>query len=334
MIRVLVIDDSAFARKVIRECLEVDPEITVVGTARDGLDALEKIAELTPDVATLDLVMPNLDGVGVLTGIPSDTATRFVVCSTAEEDSAAVIHALSLGAVAAIHKPTALATDRLYEVGARIIEAVRLAAGARVARPTLSVVPISVPRRTRSRMLVIGASTGGPQAITSILRQLPGDFPVPVALVVHMPVGYTEGFASRLNDVCALEVVEASDGMAFRPGRVIVARAGMHLRIAPSGASVSLDPHPSHLPHRPAVDVLFASAAVAGGPAALGVVLTGMGDDGLLGARAMVAAGGRVLSQSAESCVVYGMPRVIAEAGLSAGVVDLDMMPSAIAAAL
>lgn len=328
-IRVLIVDDSAFARKVLRECLEADPAIEVIGTARDGLDALERISALAPDVVTLDMMMPNLDGIGVLTALPP-SGPRVVICSTADEDSAGVVHALSIGAVTSVHKPTALATDRMYEMRQALVDAVKLAASARTSAGDGRSDVLHAPPQVKTGLVVIGASTGGPQAITRILRALPADFPVPVALVVHMPVGYTEGFAARLNDHCAIAVAEASDGAALRPGRVLVGRAGVHLRVHAGGGSVVLDPRPTDVPHRPSVDVLFATAGAAFGTAALGVILTGMGDDGLVGARAMVAAGGRVIGQSASSCVVYGMPRVIAEAGLATAVVGLDEMAATI----
>jgi len=336
-IRVLVVDDSAFARKVVRECLESEPAIVVVGIARDGLDALEKIAVLSPDVVTLDLMMPNLDGLGVLEALRATAgAPRVVVCSTAEADSAMMVEALSLGAVAAVVKPSPLATERVYEVRGALVAAVKVAATARlpVLGPALSSAVELPPRPLRARIVAIGTSTGGPHAITHILGQLPASFPLPIAVVVHMPVGFTEGFAARLHAGCALEVIEASDRAPLRAGRVIIARAGVHLRIAPDGERVLLDPQPADVPHRPSVDVLLGSAAAAFGVATLGVVLTGMGDDGLVGARAVVSRGGRVLTQSAASCVVYGMPRVIAEAGLSAAVVDLDEMARAIALAI
>lgn len=334
-IRVLVVDDSAFARKVVRECLSLDPQIEVVGTARDGLDALEKIPLLSPDVITLDLVMPNLDGIGFLGHLPP-SPPRVVLCSTADVDSAMVVHALSLGAIASVHKPTALATERLYEIGRPLIEAVKLAASAGHAGPPHpEPTPVTIaPRTVHTRLVVIGASTGGPQAITQILTAFPADFPVPVAVVVHMPSGYTEGFAARLNAQCPLEVIEAHDGAALAPGRVIIARGGLHLCVNPSGGSVRLSAQPLDRPHRPSVDILFTTAAAAFREGTLAVVLTGMGDDGLVGARAVVSAGGRVLTQSAASCVVYGMPRVVAEAGLSAGSVGLDEMAETIGAAL
>jgi two-component system, chemotaxis family, protein-glutamate methylesterase/glutaminase len=334
-IRVLVVDDSAFARKILRESLGV-PGIEVVGTARDGFDALEKIAALTPDVVTLDLMMPGLDGIGVLTALTPETAPAVIVCSSAEDTSAMVVHALALGAITMVAKPTALATERLYEVAAPLVAAVRLAASARVVATGPPPTPArELPRAVvRTKLLVIGASTGGPQAIHRIVRGLPAELPVPVALVVHMPVGYTEGFAARLDEHSALRVVEASDGAPLVPGVALVARAGLHLGIHPSGEHVTLDVLPLERPHRPSVDVLFGTAAAAFGQAALGVVLTGMGDDGLVGSRALIAAGGRVITQSASSCVVYGMPRAVAEAGLSSAVVDLDDMSAAILASL
>jgi two-component system chemotaxis response regulator CheB len=330
-LRVLVVDDSAFARRVVRDCLTSDAAIEVLDTARDGIDALQKIAALKPDVITLDLMMPNLDGIGVLQKLPPDTVSRVVICSTAEDDSAAVVHALALGAITSVHKPTALATDRLYDMGRELIEAVKLAGSARAAvnaRPVAHIAPVS--RQVGTRLVVIGASTGGPQALTNLLQALPPDFPAAVAFVVHMPIGYTAGFAARLNNQCLIEVVEADEGTELRPGRAVLGRAGMHMRVDATGRSVHLDMQPLDHPHRPSVDVLFASAAAAFGAATLGVVLTGMGNDGLAGSRAMVANGGRVIAQSAMTCVVYGMPRVVAEEGLAALVVGLDEIPAAI----
>lgn len=169
--------------------------------------------------------------------------------------------------------------------------------------------------------MVVGASTGGPQALTRLVRALPRDLPVPVAIVVHLPPGYTEAFARRLHEDAGLEVLEASEGLELRAGRVVVARAGQHLKLRRQGKAVyaCLDIAPTDLLHRPAVDVLFESAARLFGRGVLGVVLTGMGDDGLRGARAIHEAGGEVLTETESSCVVYGMPRCVAEAGLSSG---------------
>ncbi|MCY1000300.1 chemotaxis-specific protein-glutamate methyltransferase CheB [Myxococcus sp. MISCRS1] len=332
-IRVLVVDDSAFARKVLKQVLSNAPDIQVVDTARDGLDALEKVAELSPDVLTLDLVMPNLDGLGVLRALSSmELAPRVVVVSSAGEESELAVAALQNGAVELVHKPTALATDRLYELGAELVEKVRIAARA-ARRPVASPVapssfasPDALP--PARQLVVVGTSTGGPQALTKLLSELPADFPAPMALALHIPPGYTEAVARRLDALCPLEVREAEDGMELFPGRVVLARAGQHLKVERHGALslVRLDRHPLRMPHHPSVDVLFQSAARVWGKDTVGVVLTGMGDDGRDGARAIREAGGVVLTESESSCVVYGMPRAVDDAGLATASAPLGGM--------
>ena len=330
-IRVLVVDDSAFARKVVREVL-TRAGMEVVGIARDGLEALEKIAELKPDVVTLDLVMPNLDGLGVLAALPTENRPRVVVVSMAGDDSALGIAALHAGAVELVSKPTAMAVERLYGIADELIAAVTAAASARSpgsAQPSrVAALPAERTAPVSKSILVIGASTGGPQALTRLIKALPASFPVPVALVLHLPVGYTQAFADRLDSESALEVLEAAPGLELTAGRVLVARAGLHLKLFRQGATLRalLDAHPMNTAHRPSVNVLFESAAQVFGASVLGVVLTGMGDDGTEGARAIHAAGGELLTESERSCVVYGMPRCVDEAGLSAGSVDLDEM--------
>jgi two-component system chemotaxis response regulator CheB len=332
-IRVLVVDDSAFARKVLRQVLSNAEGLEVVGTARDGLDALEKIAELSPHVLTLDLVMPGLDGLGVLRALASNpSAPRVVVVSSAGEESELAVSALQAGAVELVNKPTALATDRLYELGAQLVEAVRTAASA-VPHPAPDVAAAATPAPAGAagpsrKLVVVGTSTGGPQALTRLLSSLPADFPAPLALALHIPVGYTLAVARRLDAQCALEVLEAEDGVELRPGRVVLARAGHHLKVERHGAVglARLDRQPLRMPHHPSVDVLFESAAKAWGPDAVGVVLTGMGEDGRDGARAIRAAGGTVLTEAESSCVVYGMPRAVEEAGLATATAPLENM--------
>lgn len=345
-VRVLVVDDSAFARKVMREVLEADSRIDVIAIARDGLDALEKIAELSPDVVTLDLVMPQLDGVGVLDAVRLlPNPPRVVVVTMSDAESVLGVAALQAGAFDVVHKPTALATDRLYELGTELVQKVLLAAAAPAGARSPSISTAGAPsarreitprRELTTKMVLIGASTGGPRAITQLLRALPVTFPVPVGVVVHMPAGYTEAFASRLDRECPLEVVEAKDGTAFRAGVVVIARAGIHMKVRQSadGFGVALDVHPMEALHRPSVDALFESAARTGGPDVLGVVLTGMGSDGLEGARAIRAAGGRVIVEHSSTCVVYGMPRAVAEQGLANAEVPLPDMAEAIIARL
>lgn len=336
-IRVLVVDDSAFVRKVLRTLLGASPRIVVVDIARDGLEALEKIADLKPDVVTLDLVMPHLDGIGVLQALPRTGAPRVVVVSTSDAESELAMRALELGAVDIVHKPTALATDQLYAISDELVRKVEGAAGAKIPRafdaasqkiqPLLSRSP-----RTTTRALVIGTSTGGPQALTALLPALPAELPIPVAVVVHIPPGYTASLAQRLNGLCALNVVEAYDGIELCPGQAVIARAGIHLRLERTGDRTigRLDIRPIMTAHRPSVDVLFESAAAALGAGVIGVVLTGMGDDGLAGARAIRSAGGEVLTEAESSCVIYGMPRCVHEAGLSTAEAPLSEMAAAI----
>jgi two-component system chemotaxis response regulator CheB len=327
--RVLVVDDSAFARKVLRETLALSPELEVVGFARDGLEALEKIAELKPDVVTLDLIMPNLDGLGVLRALTPAGGPRVVVVSISDSHSDLGVEALQMGAVDLVQKPTALATDRLYELSGELVAKV-VAAGQsrpRILAPAPAPRALVTPRGT-TRLLVIGTSTGGPQALTRLLTSLPKDLPCAVAVALHIPAGYTEALANRLNDACAVRVFEAAEGARLDPGSVVVARGGMHLRLRGGGPSFTthLDATPTASPYCPSVDALFESAALAAGPAVLGVVLTGMGNDGLEGARALKRAGGRTLTESEESCVVYGMPRAVAEADLSVGTAPIEEM--------
>ena len=332
-IRVLVVDDSAFARKVIRDALEASPDLEVVGTARDGLDALEKLSLLQPDVVTLDLVMPGLDGLGFLATLPPDPP-RVVVVSSSDDESEIVVTALQRGALSFVKKPTTQASERLLEIGAPLIEAVRSAMGARVLSSRDVSATVRAPLSPRRRVVVVGASTGGPQALTRLFGAFPSDWIVPIATVLHLPAGYTEAFAKRLDEGSALTIREAHDAMIIAPGMAVVAKGGVHLEIvrgALGAPEARLGLHPIDALHRPSVDVLFASAAAAFGADVVAVVLTGMGADGREGARAIRDAGGVVLSQSAASCVVYGMPRSVEEAGLSTAVVAMDEMAAAIA---
>ena len=336
-IRVLIVDDSAFARKVLREMLEKAAGVSVVGTARDGLDALDKIAELAPDVVTLDLVMPGLDGVGVLQALRRPGAPRVLVVSASAEDSELVIEALQSGAVDVVHKPVSLATDRLYEISTALVAKVKAAASARplplerapAAAPPAAPAP---PVPGRAGLVVIGTSTGGPQALTRLLPTLPGDFPVPIAVALHIPAGYTEALARRLDGISALRIVEAAEGLELAPGMAAIAPGGVHMKLQREQGRlfVRLDVEPVMALYRPSVDVLFQTAAQSMGKQTLGVVLTGMGDDGHLGSRAIHEAGGRIVTESEASCVIYGMPRVVREAGLSTAEAAIDAMAALI----
>ena len=326
--RVLIVDDSAFARKVLRDVLVRAPDLEIVGVARDGLEALEKISELRPDVVTLDLMMPGLDGLGVLRALHALGAPRVVIVSTSEGDSTLAVEALQSGAVALVHKPTALAMDRLYEMGDELIEKVRAASLARPLMPSAAPAIELLAAAGTTRVVVLGTSTGGPQALTRFLMALPASLPVPIVIALHIPAGYTDALAQRLDGACAVTVREAHHGQLLTPGLVVIAPGGQHARVKSSGGVLSSDlGGPADItPHAPSVDVLFASAVVAVGAHVLGVVLTGMGDDGLRGAGAIRAAGGKVLAESASSCVVYGMPRCVVDAGYANETVPIDDM--------
>lgn len=332
-IRVLVVDDSAFARKVIRELLLGSGRIDVVGIARDGLEALEKVVELKPDVVTLDLMMPALDGIGFLKSLPSVDRPRVIVVSSLELSSDKAVEALTCGALEVIRKPTALATTQLYDLSTELVRAV-LEHGNRSATPS-PVAHESAPRPQRQRpcdLVLIGASTGGPQALVRLLSMLPANFPAPIGIALHIPIGYTTALAQRLDDSCQIEVHEADEGMVFRPGLAILARGGEHLKLASKNGQLiaRLDHKPALRPHRPSVDELFLSGVALRGAGVLGVVMTGMGNDGLEGARAIAAAAGVILAESQQSCVVFGMSRAVLEADIGAIAMPLERMAEGI----
>jgi two-component system, chemotaxis family, protein-glutamate methylesterase/glutaminase len=341
VVRVLVVDDSAYVRKVVRQMLSRSPFVEVVGAARDGEEALELVEQLRPDVVTLDLNMPTADGLEFLRRQMAHRPLPVIVLSAADQAGELVLQALDAGAVDVVQKPTALATEKVFEVADDLIAKVKAAAGARV-RPAAAVdsaasqLPVT-PRAGRTDVVVIGVSTGGPQALKLLIPRLPADFPVPVAMVLHMPLGYTELFARSLGDVSRVRVAEARDGDTLRAGSALLAPAGHHLTLARNGDGsvvARLGLRPVETPHRPAVDVLFRSAADVYGDRTLGVILTGMGSDGTQGAAWIKAQGGRVFTEAEESCVVYGMPRSVAEAGLSDRAVPLSRMAEAIIGAL
>jgi two-component system chemotaxis response regulator CheB len=337
IVRVLVVDDSAYVRKVVSQMLERSPFIEVVGTARDGAEALEQVEALSPDVVTCDLNMPILDGVGFVRAQMARRPIPIVIISIAAESGEQVLAALDGGAIDFIQKPTALATEKLMDISEELVAKVRAAALAPRRALQSSAVPAPAPlRRTETRgladVVVIGISTGGPQALKVLIPQFPADFPVPVAMVLHMPIGYTEMYAQKLNEMCALHVVEARGGEDVVAGMAFLAPAGRHLTFVNNAGGVvtHLDVKPLDTPHRPAVDVLFHSAADVYGARVLGVVMTGMGSDGREGAAWIKARGGSILTEAEESCVVYGMPRSVAEAGLSDASVPLERLAQSI----
>jgi two-component system chemotaxis response regulator CheB len=345
VLKVLVVDDSAYVRKVVKQMLSRSPFLEVVGTARDGREALELVTQLDPDVVTCDLIMPELDGVGFVREQMARRPLPIIIMSIASETGEAALTALDAGAVDFVQKPTALATEKIFEVSDELIEKVKAAAKIHMARvkvsppsPVTAVEGTQTPdapvtRKELADVVVIGISTGGPQGLKQLIPQLPADFPAPVAMVMHMPVGYTEMYARKLDELSRLEVREAHEGDMLRAGLALLAPAGHHLtfrRRADGSVVAHLDSKPFEMPHRPSVDVLFQSAAEVYGQRVLGVVMTGMGSDGRAGAAWIKAQGGLVYTESEETCVVYGMPSSVVEAGLSDRSVPLDRLALAI----
>jgi two-component system, chemotaxis family, protein-glutamate methylesterase/glutaminase len=284
------------------------------------------------------LRMPRLDGVGFIRRQMAVRPLPILVLSAAAQDAAEVIDALNAGAVDVVQKPTALATDDLRSVSRGLVEKIRetmqipranLVPGVLRAPASLAAPAARAPGRNQVEIVVLGISTGGPQALRQMLPLLPANFPVPMAIVLHMPIGYTALYAEKLNELCALEVKEAAEGDVVRPGRVLVAAAGRHLvlhRRTSGDVTVQLTPFPAEKIHRPSVDVLFRSAAEVYRDRVLAVVMTGMGDDGKEGCAWVKAQGGTVITESEKSCVIYGMPRSVEEAGMSDAVVPLSDM--------
>jgi len=358
MIRVLVVDDSALVRKVLSEELAREGDIEVVGTAADPYVARDRIVTLRPDVVTLDVEMPRMDGLSFLARLMKHYPLPVVVVSSLTPRHGDVaVRALALGAVEVVAKPGSQYSTP--DVAGELARAIRRAARAKVAllarreaaQATLALQAAGAgagagaarvcgaapaPRlRTTNRVLALGASTGGTQALERVLRALPADAPGTV-IVQHMPEHFTAAFANRLNAVCAVEVREARDGDPVVPGVALVAPGNRHLLLQASGAHYLVrvkDGPPVHH-QRPAVDVLFQSVARAAGPNAVGVILTGMGADGAKGLLAMREAGAHTLAQDEASCVVFGMPKEAIRLGAAAEVVPLDGMAPAVLRAL
>ena len=319
MIRVFVVDDSAFVRKAIRRVLSADPGVTVVGEAASGPDALARIPALEPQVVTLDYEMQGLNGLDVLRQLLAWRPSLKVIMLSAhtQNGAEATMEALAAGAADFIDKQSLnlMDLDRLgRELGERIHSLGELPVASRVrpARPSAPIVPAGT--LDPAELVVIGASTGGPAALQRLLEGLPRDFPAPIAIVQHMPPGFTKPFATRLDGLCRLSVKEAVDGERLEPGQVRIAPAGLHLHLSGSLAT-GLSTEPRVARHTPSVDVLFGSAARARPGRALGILLTGMGEDGAQGLSLIHAQGGITIAESEETCAVYGMPRAAVERG-------------------
>ncbi|GAB4558662.1 MAG: chemotaxis response regulator protein-glutamate methylesterase [Anaerolineae bacterium] len=344
MIRVLIVDDSAFMRVALTRMLGQDPEIQVVGTARDGVEALEQIEALRPDVLTLDVEMPRMNGLELLSHLMQTRPLPVIMLSSLTQEGAEVtIQALTLGAVDFVPKPDRLLS--VNQVAQEVIDKVKRAATARVSpmrqaggpSGTHALLRPGAPRKPAldgvddgwEKLVVIGSSTGGPRALRRVLSELPGDLPAAFLIVQHMPVGFTRSLAATLDQNSSLLVREARVGDVLERGVALVAPGGYHL-IPDRRGRVQLDRGPTVNGVRPAVDVTLISAAGVYGPRMVVAILTGMGHDGTDGARAVKSAGGIVVAEHESSCVVYGMPRSVIEAGLADRVVPLDEMAGAL----
>jgi two-component system, chemotaxis family, protein-glutamate methylesterase/glutaminase len=341
-LRVLIVDDSAYMRKAMREMLEGEETVTVVGTAWNGLDALEQVEKLNPDVVITDLYMPEMDGIGFIKSQMRRKPIPIVLCSSADSDGDGVLQAMDAGVVEFVQKPTARALDVVYDIRQQLILAVQAAAAVVLDKMPLKegegAVAVPSPASvgqpvTKISVVMIGVSTGGPRALRVILPRLPADLPIPIIVALHMPPGYTATLAENLNKHCLLEVVESAEGMEVNPGRIILAQAGTHTRLMRehSGRVVTrLNKEPRDSLYHPSIDVLFQSGATAYGSQVLGIVLTGMGNDGTAGSAWVKSQGGVVFTEDEKTSVVYGMPRSVVEAGLSDRVLLLDQFPDAI----
>lgn len=353
-IKVLIVDDSAFMRKAIESMISKDPEIEIVGQGRNGLEAVEMARTLKPDVMTLDIEMPRMDGLTALEKIMRETPLPVImVSSLTTEGAESTLKALDLGAVDFIPKEKSFASfgvlnieddlrNKIKQFARRknLLSRLRPSSFTRpapTARPLGSSLGVAAPsapaaqtkiisRPGHKKMVIIGTSTGGPQSLQKVIPRLPADIGVPIVVVQHMPPNFTLSLAQRLNTLSKLTVIEAQGNEKLEPNTVYIAKGGQHLRIKRVGSHYVTELNPDaagHL-HVPSVDVTVASIAETVGGDALGVIMTGMGADGKKGLHLLKLKGGTVVAQDEDSCIVYGMPRAVVEAGIADEIVPLD----------
>jgi len=315
-IRVFIVDDSAVVRKVLTEMLNGVSGIDVIGAAQDPIFAQSKMEQDWPDVIILDVEMPRMDGITFLKKIMSERPTPVVMCSTlTQEGSKTSLQALSIGAIDVVAKPRANVKNALPEASSELVSAIRTAAKANMSGAKLKPIVKGTGRNIKKTgsLIAIGASTGGTQALEALLSALPANT-LPILVVQHMPEKFTHAFAKRLNELCKVDVKEAEDNDALVPGRVLIAPGSMHMMSR----------------HRPSVDVLFRSVSKFAGSNAMGIILTGMGDDGAKGLKEMHDAGANTIAQNKETCVVYGMPNEAVKLGAIDHELALENIPAMI----
>jgi two-component system chemotaxis response regulator CheB len=341
LVRVLVVDDSAFMRTALSRMIASDPGFEVIGTASSGVEALERIAALNPDVVTLDVEMPGINGLETLRRIMIEFPRPVImVSSVTEKDAETTFNALGAGAFDYVPKQLSSASLDILHIQPDLVSKIRAAAQSR--RSTSSAPAPKKPPQSSwpeltdastAAIVAIGTSTGGPRALQDILPVLPHDLAVPVLVVQHMPLGFTSPFAQRLNTLCSVPVHEAVHREPIEKGVIYIAPAGMHMTVdrpSESRATISLDTRPENSLHMPSVDILMKSVAESFGSSAMGIIMTGMGSDGAEGMRAIHRRGGFTLGQDEFTCTVYGMPRACAEMGVLSRVVPLSKIPDQI----
>jgi two-component system chemotaxis response regulator CheB len=340
IIRVLVVDDSPLVRQILVSMLESDPAFVVVGEAADGVDGARQAIRLRPDVITMDIRMPRLDGLGAIKQIMSAVPTPIVVVTSAvyDADLDVAFCAIEAGALTVVEKPKGLSASAYEAVRGQLLTTIKLMSDVQVVtiRPAGQASGRAVQdaeslfwAQANIKLIAVGSSTGGPGILRQILSALPGDMSIPIAIVQHITPNFSQGFAQWLDHATELTVSLATEAERLAPGQVLIAPEHVHMAIRPGGY-IRLDPSPPIRGLRPSANVLFASAAKAYRDGAVGIILTGMGEDGADGLQALRQAGGYVLAQDEASCVVYGMPK----AAIDRGVVDRVLSPDQIAATL
>lgn len=341
-IRVLIVDDSSFMRKAIRGMIEDDPEIQVIDVARDGREAVQKVLELRPDVVTLDVEMPVMDGLSALKKIMQECPTPVLMLSSITEEGAlCTFNALDLGAVDFIPKHLDDFSFNIFKIKKGITDKIKAAAKVRVKRQVSKEIPVVLEDKRvgsltdekfatqRVAIVAIGASTGGPRAVQQVLSSLPTGLPVAFLVIQHMPEAFTGPYAERLNQLSHLDIKEASNGDKIKSGQVLIAPGGTQTKLFKESAlevRVKLENSPEDSLYKPSVDVSLFTVADCYPSRALGVILTGMGSDGARGIRAIKDTGGKVLVQDEDSCVVYGMPKAIVDEHLEDKIIPLSKM--------
>lgn len=337
-IRVLVVDDSAFMRKAIENMLKKDPEIDVAGFARNGRDALEKIEELKPDIVTLDIEMPIMDGLSALKKIMSTKPIPVIMVSSLTTEGAdATIEALDAGALDFIPKDKSFASFGIMKIEKELISKIKYFSRKKIFRPkpqkqapvktvTKQTAKSPMPAGSKKSVVAIGTSTGGPQSLQKVIPALPKGIGSPVLIVQHMPPNFTKSLAGRLNSLSQLEVVEAQGKEKLEAGVVYIAKGGFQLKVRRVGSNyyTEISDEPKNVLHIPSADVMISSVAENFGNKALGVIMTGMGSDGFKGLKLLKNKGGSIIAQDKDSCVVYGMPRAVIEANIADAIVPLN----------